>query len=302
LERRTNRGSRHSARQGGFYRLAPVAALALLLSVVLAGPAFAHHKPGHPVPPGQDKPPTGDVHDNRGTVKIHEGGSEPSPIMRNQPKVCEFHVHGFKFHADQDLTISIVGHGGPNAGDDSWAGTATTDGSGEFREPTTGAFELEDGMYKLTVGTGHGNGGKHKVFKIDCAVETPNAPELPTGGDNEQEGPENPNPGNDEQEGPENPNPGNNEQEGPENPNPGNDEQEGPENPNPGNNEQEGPENPNPGDEEQNAPPVVPKPDQLPNTATELVSSYAFALAAVVVLVFMGAGGMVVLARRRLLT
>ena len=176
MERRTDRGSRHSAQRGGFYRLAPVAALALLLSVVLAGPAFAHHKPGHQVPPGQDKPPTGGVHDNRGTVKIHEGGSEPSPIMRNQPQVCEFHVHMFKFHADQTLTISIVGQGGPNVAGASelTATTVLTDDGGEARYPAQGALtDWEDGNYKLTVDTGRGGPGqqnKHKVFKIDCAA------------------------------------------------------------------------------------------------------------------------------------
>jgi hypothetical protein len=136
-------------------RLVPLAALALLFGALLAGPAVAQ-----------------EPHDNRGTVKIHDGAGEPSPVMRNQPKVCDFHVHGFKFHADQVLTIDIAGHGGPNAGPDTYHSTMTTDSNGEARDPATGSITLADGMYKLDVGTGRtaGQQNKHKVFKVDCAA------------------------------------------------------------------------------------------------------------------------------------
>src|SRR5207253_126821 len=56
---------------------------------------------------------TGQPHDNRGTVKIHEGAGEPAPLMRNQPQVCAFHIHAFKFYPGETLTFSIVGQGGP---------------------------------------------------------------------------------------------------------------------------------------------------------------------------------------------
>jgi hypothetical protein len=134
-------------------------AVAILLMAVLAGPALAKKDPSA-------------VHDNRGTVKIHEGAGEPAAVMASQPQVCEFHVHGFKFHDNQELEISIVGHGG-NAGPSVYESTVTTDENGEFRDPASGAIALSDGTYKLTVATGHGNGGKHKKLMIDCPEEQP---------------------------------------------------------------------------------------------------------------------------------
>src|SRR5690242_9798599 len=38
---------------------------------------------------------------NNGTVKIHEGGSETEPIVRNEPHVCTFHLHFFFADAAQ---------------------------------------------------------------------------------------------------------------------------------------------------------------------------------------------------------
>jgi len=32
-----------------------------------------------------------------GTVKIHEEPGEAEPIMKNEPHVCVFHIHGFNF-------------------------------------------------------------------------------------------------------------------------------------------------------------------------------------------------------------
>lgn len=154
----------------------PVAVLAAFL---LAGTALAHHKPDH-----TGGPPSGNgPHDNRGTVKIHEGATEPAALMANQPQVCAFHVHMFKFHANQELGISIVGQGGANvAGPDTYTSTVTTDANGDARDPGTGSITLADGMYKLTVDTGRG-AGKHKVFKVDCAGEEgPTAGNGPGGG------------------------------------------------------------------------------------------------------------------------
>jgi hypothetical protein len=150
--------------------------VALVAALLLAGSALAHHKPSH-----TGGPPTGnDPHDNRGTVKIHEGAAEPAAVMSNQPQVCAFHVHMFKFHANQELGISIVGQGGSNvAGSDTYTATVVTDANGEARDPDTGSITLSDGMYKVTVDTGKG-AGKHKVFKIACDDSTP--PTGPTGG------------------------------------------------------------------------------------------------------------------------
>jgi hypothetical protein len=204
LSSRRAAGGKISRHGSWIARLVLMVAIAMIGTAMFAAPTLAHHKPGHAQGPTKpkdkgdhgkkpdkpkdkggnngkkpDKPKDGGVHDNRGTVKIHEGAAEPSPVMRTQPQVCTFHVHAFKFHADQLLTVSIVGHGGPNAGPSSYQGSATTDSTGEVRVPATGAITLADGMYKLTVGTGHGNGGKHKVLKIDCAEDAGNNPPPP---------------------------------------------------------------------------------------------------------------------------
>jgi hypothetical protein len=151
--------------------------VALASTLLVAGSALAHHKPGHTGGPTGNEP-----HDNRGTVKIHEGSGEPAAIMSNQPQVCSFHVHMFKFHANQELTISIAGQGGANvAGPDTYTATVTTDANGDARDPDTGSITLADGMYKLTVDTGKG-AGKHKVFKVSCETTTPAGPTG--GGDN----------------------------------------------------------------------------------------------------------------------
>ena len=53
--------------------LVAMAVLALMMSAFLPGAVRAQQP-----------------HDNRGNVKIHDGAGEPSPIVRNQPKVCDF--------------------------------------------------------------------------------------------------------------------------------------------------------------------------------------------------------------------
>src|SRR5437773_5174603 len=59
--------------------------LGLSLLGLAAGSAFAQTGP-----PG-----------NNGTVKVHDGGTEPSPETRNQPHVCTFHLHFFFADAGQ---------------------------------------------------------------------------------------------------------------------------------------------------------------------------------------------------------
>src|SRR2546422_32396 len=67
--------------------LASAAALLLALGLVLApaAPALAQTDPSG----------------NNGTVKVHDGGLEPSPEIRNQPHVCTFHLHFFFADAAQ---------------------------------------------------------------------------------------------------------------------------------------------------------------------------------------------------------
>jgi len=111
---------------------------------------------------------------NNGTVKIHEGSAEPSPVTRNEPHVCTFHVHALFFDANQTLTFVV--RSWPPTGDRSvvLSGALQTDGSGAGRAPLTGAYSLPDGHYKLFVDT-DGSGDdklKHKVFWVKCAAAT----------------------------------------------------------------------------------------------------------------------------------
>lgn len=117
-----------------------------------------------------------------GTVKVHDfpdhkNGSD----MANDPKVCRFEIHGFKFDAGQTGTWWIQEHKWGN-GDKSKAvlsGSYAADGAGDW---TRGPYTLDDGHYKLFVEVKHrtGNGNtvtthKHKVFKVKCAQDA--APE-----------------------------------------------------------------------------------------------------------------------------
>jgi hypothetical protein len=108
---------------------------------------------------------------NRGTGKIHRDATSPLD-RRNQPKVGCFDVTGFHFDPNQQLAISIVGHGGPNAGSGALAAKTSSDGSGNL---LLNSQSLPAGMYKLTISTNRPGGVKHKVFKVtgDCVGPTP---------------------------------------------------------------------------------------------------------------------------------
>ena len=111
---------------------------------------------------------------NDGTVKIHEGSAEPSPVTKNEPHVCTFHVHALFFDAGQTLTFVIKSW--PPTGDRPvvLTGTIQTDSDGAGRSPETGAFSLADGHYKLFVDTGDASSGrdKQKVFWVQCGEAT----------------------------------------------------------------------------------------------------------------------------------
>lgn len=113
---------------------------------------------------------------NRGTGKIHNDATNPLD-RRNQPKVGCFDVTGFHFDPNQSLAISIVGHGGPNAGTGSLGANTQSDGQGNL---LLDSQSLPAGMYKLTIRTGRPGGVKHKVFKVTgtCAQPGPG----PSGG------------------------------------------------------------------------------------------------------------------------
>src|SRR5215216_1999543 len=116
---------------------------------------------------------------NPGTVKIHNGAAEPTPLTKNQPHVCTFHIHALFFGANQTLSFAI--RSWPPTGDRTTvlSGTIRTDGSGRGRAPATGAYSLPNGHYKLFVTTATGQ-VKHKVFWVRCAVSTTTTTSAPT--------------------------------------------------------------------------------------------------------------------------
>src|SRR5215212_3206847 len=117
---------------------------------------------------------------NPGTVKIHNGAAEPTPLTKNQPHVCTFHLHALFFGANQTLSFAI--RSWPPTGDRTTvlSGTIRTDGSGRGRAPATGAYSLPNGHYKLFVTTATGQ-VKHKVFWVRCAVSTTTTATTSTG-------------------------------------------------------------------------------------------------------------------------
>jgi len=132
-------------------------ALILSLMAALAVPALGGPKGG----------------DQQGTVKIHEGPGEPDPIMKNEPKVCDFHIHGFNFHDGEQIVWWIEEKGDQGWGDTVLSGNAVADTEGEWRDPEAAAYTLEPGHYKLYVDRAPEFDPpiKHKVFKIECEEE-----------------------------------------------------------------------------------------------------------------------------------
>ena len=135
-------------------RLMAVLAASTLLAIG-AGIVTAHDAPG-----------------NNGTVKIHDGATEPSPEVKNQPHVCTFHLHFFFADAGQAGDWWIESW--PPTGDRGtvMAGTYLTNENGEDRQPEEGAYQLPDGHYKLFWEGRNTQNIKHKVFWVKCAPTT----------------------------------------------------------------------------------------------------------------------------------
>jgi hypothetical protein len=107
---------------------------------------------------------------NAGTVKIHRVGTADDD-RRNEPQVCEFRIVGFGFPADAELDITIEGHGGPNAGPDTFSTTVASAALSDDGDWAIAGPALADGMYKLFVeNTTAPGGAKQKVFHVECGA------------------------------------------------------------------------------------------------------------------------------------
>ena len=105
---------------------------------------------------------------NNGTIKIHESPGEREPAMANDPHVCLFHIHGFKF--DDNSTGEAWIESWPPTGNRSqvWHGGWSAGSSGEWR---TGDIRLPDGHYKAyakQMNEATPGGDKQKVFWVEC--------------------------------------------------------------------------------------------------------------------------------------
>src|SRR5439155_9468563 len=147
--------------------LAPLAVLVtILLGAVAAAPVLANDTPG-----------------NNGTVKIHDGATEPAPSeVRNEPHVCTFHLH-FYFADPEQAGTWETQEWAPTGqkGTVVLSGTYDTHGDGEDRQPEEGVYTLPDGHYML-FWDGDLDTGKHdkmKVFWVECAPAS--ATPAPTG-------------------------------------------------------------------------------------------------------------------------
>ena len=104
-----------------------------------------------------------------GDVKIHEGAGEPSPVTRDEPKVCTFHLHAFNFDSEEHVDWWII-KGEPFDSLPVLTGSATTSTDGAF---VSTVYSLSDGHYKLFWAGEQAGGAKHKVFKVECSTPTP---------------------------------------------------------------------------------------------------------------------------------
>ena len=145
-------------------RRAAIASAAILIA--LAFPASLSAQPG-----------------NNGTVKIHDGSTETTPIVRNEPHVCTFHLHFLFADPGQQGTWEVRVWSPGDSGQLALSGTYDTTATGEDREPDTGAFTLPDGHYKLFWTGRNDSNVKHKVFWVECADVRPTetAPPSPSG-------------------------------------------------------------------------------------------------------------------------
>jgi hypothetical protein len=112
---------------------------------------------------------------NNGTVKIHDGGLEPSPVIKDETHVCTFHVHFFFADSGQQGSwwIEPWSPGGDKK-TTVLSGNYLTDKNGEYRTPASpDAYSLPDGHYKLFWEGRNDQNVKHKVFWIKCKAPTP---------------------------------------------------------------------------------------------------------------------------------
>lgn len=135
-----------------------------LLTAIATFAIFAFPVSAHTDPPG-----------NNGTVKIHDD-FEAEPIRRNEPHVCDFHVHAFGLDSAQQGDFEIQSWPPTGTKTKVYGNSYTANGDGEY---ISGEIVLPDGHYKLFFegrdaappnGVIDAQNVKHKVFWVECGT------------------------------------------------------------------------------------------------------------------------------------
>jgi len=133
-----------------------VLGVALGVALLVGGLVMVPAAGAKPAPPGCN-----------GDIKTHDGNGEPSPITKDEPKVCGFHLHAFNFDPQASVIWRIETQPGGATVD---SGSLNIGNDGAAR---TGEMNLADGMYKVYWHQdGCPGGDKHKVFKVECPPPT----------------------------------------------------------------------------------------------------------------------------------
>ena len=106
---------------------------------------------------------------NNGTVKIHENETDEPPVVNNEPHVCKFHIHFFFADPAQEGNWWIESIPPTGNGEEILDGTYDTSSNGEYK---TLVMSLPDGHYKLYWEGRNEQNVKHKVFWVECEVQT----------------------------------------------------------------------------------------------------------------------------------
>jgi hypothetical protein len=118
---------------------------------------------------------------NNGTIKIHESPGEREPAMANDPHVCLFHIHGFKFDNNSTGQAWIESWPPTGNGTQAWSGTWSAGNTGEWR---TADIQLANGHYKAfakQMNEATPGGDKQKVFWVECGTTGGTGPTGSTG-------------------------------------------------------------------------------------------------------------------------
>ncbi|HEY7590568.1 MAG TPA: hypothetical protein VH723_06215, partial [Candidatus Limnocylindrales bacterium] len=105
------------------------------------------------------------------SAKIHRGADEPSHKSRSYDEVCTFHVHFIGDHWQSGAWWIKRAYGAVVL-----SGAYQTGGDGEDRHPTSGAYELRDGWYKLYWRAANGDDTDSRPFRVECDDEHDGSP------------------------------------------------------------------------------------------------------------------------------